>query len=62
MKYAKFFQFVYLIFAGLFIYKTIVQYSETGTVNYSYVLLSAVAIFVFFFRRKFMKKFENRDK
>ncbi|TBN02690.1 hypothetical protein EYD45_11215 [Hyunsoonleella flava] len=62
MKYAKFFQFVYLVFAALFIYDAISKYSANGEIAYPSILLGITAIFMFFFRRKFMKKFENRDK
>lgn len=61
MRYAKFFKYVYLVFGVLFIYDAISKYAANGEIAYPSILLGATAIFMFFFRRKFMKKFENRD-
>ena len=50
MKYMKFFQYAYLVFAVLFIYDAIAKYTSEGTIA-----------FMFFFKKKFNKKFENKD-
>ncbi len=60
MKVFKFFQYAYLVFAALFIYDAISSWGETRA--YTSLLLGATAIFMFFFRKKFNKKFENKDK
>lgn len=60
MKYSKIFQYAYLIFAGLFIYDAIAKYVSAGEVAYPSILLAALAIFMFFFRSRFSKKFENK--
>ncbi len=60
MKYSKIFQYAYLGFAGLFIYDAIAKYTSTGEIAYPSILLAALAIFMFFFRRKFSKKFEKK--
>lgn len=59
---AKFFQYAYLIFAVLFLFDAINKYIKTDTVAYTSLLLAALAIFMFFFRQKFRKKYENKDK
>ncbi|MFD2726940.1 hypothetical protein [Hyunsoonleella rubra] len=61
MKYTKFFQYAYLIFAILFLYDAISKYSDNGEIAYASILLAATAIFMFFFRRRFNKKFDNKD-
>ncbi|WP_242091850.1 hypothetical protein [Aestuariivivens sediminicola] len=61
MKYSKFFQYAYLVFAVLFAYDAIVKYANEGTVAYTSILLAATAVFMFFFRRRFAKKMENKD-
>ncbi|WP_303316999.1 hypothetical protein Q4Q34_03155 [Flavivirga abyssicola] len=61
MKYSKIFQYAYLVFAALFIYDAIVKYVNAGEVAYPSILLGALAIFMFFFRSKFSKKFENKN-
>jgi len=62
MKLAKFFQYAYLIFAVLFLFDAINKFIKTDTVAYTSLLLAALAIFMFFFRQKFRKKYENKDK
>jgi len=59
MKLFKFFQFAYLIFGVLFLYNAFSKWGETEA--YSSLALGLLAIFMFFFKRKFNKKFENRD-
>lgn len=61
MRYSKFFQYAYLVFAALFIYDAISKYMSEGIVAYMSLLLAATAVFMFFFRRKFAKKMENKD-
>lgn len=60
-KFSKFFQYAYLIFAALFLYDAFAKYTTTGEIAYASLLLGATAIFMFFFKRKFSKKFENRN-
>lgn len=62
MKVLQFFQYAYVFFAALFIWD---GFSNLGTdTNRAIIsfIFAALAIFMFFFRRKFRKKFENRDK
>ncbi len=61
MKYTKFFQYAYLVFAGLFIYDAIAKYATDGKIAYASILLAATAVFMFFFRRKFNKRFDNKN-
>jgi uncharacterized membrane protein (DUF2068 family) len=62
MNYLKYTQYVYLLAAIIFIYNGISEIStKTGTPYLSF-FLAAMAIFMFFFRRKFAKKFDNQDK
>ncbi len=62
MKYSKIFQYAYLVFAGLFAYDAIAKYLHNGEISYPSILLAVLAVFMFFFRQKFRKRFENRDK
>lgn len=61
MKIFKFFQYAYLVFAVLFAYVAIEKYLESKTIDYISILLAATAVFMFFFRQKFNKRFENKD-
>ncbi|CDF80688.1 hypothetical protein BN863_29760 [Formosa agariphila KMM 3901] len=59
-KAYKLFKYVYLIFAAIFIYQAVNIYMLTGKVDYSRVILIVAALFVFFFRNRFNKKFDNK--
>jgi len=61
MKIFKFFQYAYLLFAIIFLYDVISKYMESGIVEYMSLLLAGAAVFMFFFRKKFNKKFENKE-
>ncbi|WP_242202240.1 hypothetical protein [Aestuariivivens insulae] len=61
MKYSKIFQYAYLVFAALFIYDAISRYVNTSELYYPSILLGALAIFMFFFRRRFARKMHNKD-
>lgn len=61
MKIFKFFQYAYLVFAILFIYVAIEKYINEQIIDYISIILAATAVFMFFFRKKFNKRFENKD-
>ncbi|MCF8273595.1 MAG: hypothetical protein K9I95_07165 [Flavobacteriaceae bacterium] len=61
MMLAKFFQYAYLIFAVLFLYDAINKYMSQGTIAYTSLLLAALAVFMYFFRQKFRRKYDNKD-
>ncbi|MDO1501532.1 hypothetical protein Q2T40_15460 [Winogradskyella maritima] len=61
MAILKFFQYAYLIFAALFLYDAVSNWSTDRTRAYISLLFVAVAIFMFFFRKRFRKKFEDRN-
>ena len=63
MKLLGFFQYVYLVFAVLFLYDAYSQWTnDNGTRTLMSLLLGALAVFIFFFRKRFRKKFEEKDK
>jgi len=47
------------VFAVLFVYDAFADYNNTGEIKYLSLFLAALAIFMFFFRRKFNNKFDN---
>lgn len=61
MKIFKFFQYAYLVFAILFIYVAIEKYVDSKAIDWLSIVLAATAVFMFFFRRKFNNRFENKD-
>lgn len=61
MNYLKYTQYAYLLFGIYFIYDGIMKYPSNENYIISF-LIAGLAIFMFFFRRKFAKKFEERNK
>ena len=61
MNYLKYTQYVYLLFCGFFIYDGFSKLNSEQSPWISF-MIAAVALFMFFFRRKFAKKFENENK
>jgi len=61
-KIWKFFEFAYLIIAVIFIVETILQWNENRNKAYLLLLFSMVAVGMYFFRKKFRKKIEKRNK
>ena len=49
LKFFKFFQYAYLVFALLFLYDAFSNWSEEGTRPYISLLFAALAVFMFFF-------------
>ncbi|WP_369997168.1 hypothetical protein [Winogradskyella sp.] len=62
MKILKLFQFAYLIFAALFLWDVISNWNVDRSRSYMSLFFAALAIFMFFFRKRFAKKFEDRNK
>ncbi|MFC0603003.1 hypothetical protein [Winogradskyella pulchriflava] len=62
MKILKFFQYAYLIFAALFLWDAVTNWSVDRNRAYMSLLFVVLAIFMFFFRKRFAKKFEDRNK
>lgn len=58
MKVLGLFQYAYLVFAVLFTYLAITS-PEKRVMS---IVLAALAIFMFFFRRRYRKKFEDQNK
>jgi len=61
-KYYKFFEFAYLIISIVFIVETVLNWNENRQKAYIYLAFAALAVFMYFFRKKYRKKFEDREK
>ena len=62
MKLLKVFQYVYIIFGALFLWDAITNWSVDRNRSYMALLFTALAVFMFFFRKRFGKKFEDHNK
>ncbi|WP_299885391.1 hypothetical protein [uncultured Lacinutrix sp.] len=61
MKYLKFSQFIYLIAGIYFLYDAIMTWNSDRNHAYLSLFLFALATFMFFFRRRFHKKYDERN-
>lgn len=62
MRIIKFIQFAYLAFAALFFYDGFTKWGEEGNAAYISLFFGALALFMYFFRGKFRKKIEDKNK
>jgi len=59
VKYYKFFEIAYLVIAIVFLVETILNWNGERQKAYIFLAFSALAVFMYFFRKKFRKKFEE---
>ncbi|MFV8343447.1 hypothetical protein [Flavobacterium sp. XS2P39] len=62
MSYLKYTPYIYLIFGAYFIYDGVAKLNATQEIPWLSFIIAGLAIFMFFFRLKFAKKFEDRNK
>lgn len=62
MKYYKYFYWAYLILAVLFVYDGYQKLNSEDGNPYISFAIAGLAVFMFFFRRNFAKKMEERMK
>jgi uncharacterized membrane protein len=61
MKLLRIFQYAYIIFAILFLYDAISNWSVDRNRAYMSLFFAALGVFMFFFRKRFAKKFQDRN-
>lgn len=61
MNYLKYTQYVYLIFGIYFICDGFTKLNAGNDTPWLSFIIAGLAIFMFFFRRKFAKKFESNN-
>lgn len=61
-KYFKFFEIAYLIIAVVFITETILRWNSEPNKAYLFLAFGLLAIFMYFFRKKYRKRFEKHEK
>ena len=62
MGYLKYTQYVYILFAVFFIYDGVTKLNEGNKSNQMNLIIGGMEVFMFFFRRRFVKKFDDRNK
>lgn len=61
MNFLKYTSYLYLAFGIYFLYEGYTKWN-TNESPVLYLIIGCLAIFMFFFRRNFAKKFEDRNK
>lgn len=61
-KLWKIFEYGYLVIAVVFLIETVLNWNENRERAYLLFLFSVVAIIIYFFRKRFRKRVENRNK
>lgn len=59
-KISKIFEFGYLIVAIIFLIDTFLNWSDDRNKAYMMLLFSGLALFMYFFRKRFRKKMDNK--
>ena len=62
MKIISILQYLYLGFAALFLFDAIDKWNNEGYDAYISLFFFALAVAMFFFRKKFKKRFKDRGK
>ncbi|MBL0682246.1 hypothetical protein [Aquimarina mytili] len=62
MKIFKFFEYAYLAIMIFFIYQAYVEWGQEGGRSVLYLFFAAAAIFMYFFKRNFRKRYEANNK
>ena len=62
MKLLKILQYVYLFFFVFFLYDAIANWNNDERTPFLSLGLAAIALFMFFFRKRYRKRFEDRGK
>jgi len=61
-KIWKIFEYGYLIVAIVFVVETVLHWNENRNKAYLFLLFSVLAVFMYFFKKRFRKRLENRNK
>ena len=62
MNYLKYTPYAYLLAAAFFVYDAFAKYSDNNNSYWISLLFAAIAVFVFFFRKRYAQRFAERSK
>ncbi|MDX1762610.1 MAG: hypothetical protein R3218_10690 [Christiangramia sp.] len=61
-KFFRYFEYAYLAFAAFFLFEAIRIWGTERNRAYLFLFFVCIAIFMFFFKRRFRRKYEDRNK
>jgi len=61
MNYLKYTQYIYLVAAIFFAIRAVEIWDQDNDQHYLFLGIAVLSVFMFFFRRKFAKKFEDKN-
>jgi len=61
-KFFKFFEYAYLAIAVFFLFKAYEDWGQEQNRSYLYIGCAVVAVFMYFFKKKFRKRIEMNNK
>jgi len=59
MKFFKYFEYAYLFIAAFFLFETVRIWNTERSRAYLFIFFVVIAIFMFFFKRRFRQKLEK---
>lgn len=62
MSYLKYTPYFYLLFTVFFVYDAIVKWNDVNATPILSLLIAGLGVFMFFFRRRFAKKMQDRNR
>jgi hypothetical protein len=62
MKFFKYFEYAYLFIAAFFLFETVRIWNVERSRAYLFLFFVVIAIFMFFFKRRFRRKYEERNR
>lgn len=62
VKFWKFFEYAYLVIAIIFIVEGFARWSSDRNRAYLFIGFAILAVFMYFFRKRFRKRIEARNK
>lgn len=57
----KYFQYAYILFAGFFLVRGFYELEENPNTAYLLWAMAALVLFMYFFRKRYIKKFNDRN-
>ncbi len=61
-RFFKYFEYAYLVLAAFFLVETIRIWNEERNRAYLFIFFVIVAVFMYFFKRRFRKNLEDRNR